>query len=85
MEALKYDLIALSDGIFNTLSEVRGGVAEITRAVLGIRESSIEIESAVKGITDLEHMGRENRLQIADVEAALRKIDLDSHKNTGNT
>ncbi len=109
------------DGIFNALSEVRGGVAEITKAVLGIRESSGEIESAVKGISersneglteleslatalkehiqsidgamatfsgveagmaDLENMGRENREQIAGVEAALKGVGLDSHKNT---
>lgn len=112
------------DGIFNALAEVRGGVAEITKAVLGIRESSSEIESAVKGISersseglveleglaaalkehvrsidgaldafsgvasgmaDLESMGRENRRQIAGVEAALKGIDIDSHKNTEKT
>jgi methyl-accepting chemotaxis protein len=109
------------DGVFNALSEVRGGVAEITKAVLGIRESSSEIETAVKGISersgagvqeltalgaalrshvqsidgalaafaelssgmgDLETIGRENRGQIAGVEAALREMDKDSYKNT---
>jgi methyl-accepting chemotaxis protein len=111
------------DGVFNALSEVRGGVAEITKAVLGIRESSSEIETAVKGISersgagvqelaalgaalrshvqsidgaltafaelssgmgDLETIGRENRGQIAGVEAALREMDKDSYKNTLN-
>jgi|GEM_PF-3015464 len=109
------------EGVFNALSEVRGGVSEITKAVIGIRESSNEIDGAVQGISErsgagvkelsalgaalrahvesidralaafaelssgmagLETMGRENREQIAGVEAALQGMDMGSHKNT---
>jgi methyl-accepting chemotaxis protein len=53
--ALKFGVGSVSeamDGVFNALGEVRGGIGEITQAATGVRDASLEIESAVRGIAD---------------------------------
>jgi methyl-accepting chemotaxis protein len=62
------------DGVFNALGEVRGGIGEITQAVVGVRDASLEIESAVKGIAERSGSSLE---EITTLGAGLRSYAKD--------
>jgi len=71
------------DGLFNAFGEIGGGIVEITAAVTGVRDASLEIEAAIKsisarstaGASELSALGASLDGYAKDIDAVLASFD----------